>query len=290
MAIRVSHTPISAYGKLAFQAGRGQATQRAQEINLQQQRMSMEQEARSRAFTLQEAAGRRAERTTMADLERRGRIDLAGFEEAKQKQRVTEQNMADWEELAGTMTEPEYRRGIISIRSGKTPQALRQGREAGPPKDVYRASDRDALFNMATEYAYAAPEAKGIEWGEPYRNQKDLIKQYKQYLVDNNYSDLNDRDKRMLELQWEEAITADWGKEGRKRLRWNPASAEVQQAREEMRMDIDSGTKSEIGNYLAQLEQNEGEASVKEFQNKWVNPANRPYMLSMLRERYGNVR
>jgi len=270
---------------LAFQAGRGVAQQRQQEIGLQQQRMAMEHEARSRAFTLQEAAGRRAERSMMADIERRGRMDLAGFEEMKQQRQAIEQNMADWESLAGTMPEPEYRRGVISIRSGKTPQALRQERRQPTPKSIYRASDKDALFNMATEYAYAAPEAKGIEWGEPYRNQKDLIKQYKQFLVDNDYADLDtEQDKRLLELQWEEAMGSE------KKFRWNPASPEVQAAREEMRMDLDSGTKLEVEHYMSFLMQDGGKKAIDEFNKKWANPANHPAMLVTLRERYGNIR
>ena len=284
MAIRVSHTPISAYGSLAFQAGRGVAQQRQQEIGLQQQRMAMEHEARSRAFTLQEAAGRRAERSMMADIERRGRMDLAGFEEMKQQRQAIEQNMADWESLAGTMPEPEYRRGVISIRSGKTPQALRQERRQPTPKSIYRASDKDALFNMATEYAYAAPEAKGIEWGEPYRNQKDLIKQYKQFLVDNNYADLDtEQDKRLLELQWEEAMGSE------KKFRWNPASPEVQAAREEMRMEPGMDNRAEFGTYLKLIGQDFGEKAEGELAKKWMNPKNRVEILYNLRKQYGEL-
>lgn len=284
MAIRVSHTPISTYGRVAYRVGRGEAIQRGQELALQREQVTVQQEARNRAFALQEAASRRAERSMMADIERRGRMDLAGFEEMKQTRQVLEQNMADWESLAGTMTEPEYKRGVMSIRSGRMPQALRQAREPGPPKDVYRASDRDALTFMATDYAWQAPEAKGLEWGVPYRNQKDLIEQYKQFLTDNNYSDLNDKDKRMLELQWENAM----GEE--KKFRWNPASAEVQAAREEMRTDVDSDTKSEVGHYMSFLMQDGGQKAIDEFNRKWANPANRPAMLVTLRERYGNIR
>ena len=231
MAIRVSHAPISAYGRAAYQAGRGRAIERGQELALQRDRMTMEQEARNRAFGIQEAAGQRAGHTMMAGLERKGRLDAAGFEQMRAQRQTIEQNMADWETLSGSISEPEYRRGVIAIRSGKTPPYLKQQRETvdKPPADVYRASDRDALFNMASEYAWGAPEDPGLEWGEPYRNQDDLISQYKQFLVDNNYSDLNDKDQQMLELQWEEAMGSE------KKFRWDPASAEVRRARETMR-------------------------------------------------------
>jgi len=246
--------------------------------------MVMEQKARNRAFALQEAAGQRAERTAMADIERRGRLDAAGFDQMKAQRQTIEQNMADWETLSGSISEPEYRRGIIAIRSGKTPPYLKQQRDAAgkPPADVYRASDRDALFNMASEYARSAPWAEGREWG-PNWKQADLISQYKQFLVDNNYSDLNDKDKQMLELQWEEAMSSE------KEFGWDPASSEVRQAREEMRSQPNSDTKSEIGHYLTQLEQDGGKKASAEFRKKWSNPANRTIMLAQLRQRYGNV-
>lgn len=284
MAIRVTHAPISAYGEAAYRAGRGRAIERGQELALQRDRMIMEQEARNRAFTLQEAAGQRAERTLMAGIERRGRLDAAGFEEMRAQRQTIEQNLADWETLSGTITEPEYKRGVIAIRTGKTPPYLKQQREAKPPADVYRVSDKDALFNMATEYAWGAPEDPGLEWGEPYRNQDDLVSQYKQFLVDNNYSDLNDKDQRMLELQWEEAMTSE------KKFRWDPASTEVRRAREEMRAELDSDAKSELGHYLQQLQVDGGQRAVVNFRRKWTNPANRTLMMAMLRERYGNVR
>ncbi len=291
MAIRISHAPISAYGRAAYQAGRGRAIERGQELALQRDRMIMEQEARNRAFGIQEAAGQRAGRTLMAGLERKGRLDAAGFGEMRAQRQTIEQNMADWETLSGSISEPEYRRGVIAIRSGKTPPYLKQQREPKAPKPMYRASDRDALFNMATEYAYAAPEAKGLEWGEPFRNQSDLIKQYKQFLMDNNYADLEtQQDKNMLEFQWEEAMGADWGEEGRKRLRWDPSSREVVQAREEMRAELTSDDKSEIGQYLTQLKEEGGSKAVTEFRKKWANPANRTMMTAQLRQRYGNVR
>jgi len=289
MPINVSHTPISAYGRAAYESGRNIAAREDQAMFLRQRQMALEQEARNRAFTLQDAASRRAERTQMAGLERQGRLDLAGFEAMKQQRQTTEQNLTDWESLADTMSEPEYKRGLISIRSGKTPQALKQ-EQIKPPGNIYRASDKDALFNMATEYAYAAPEAKGWEWGEPYRNQGDLIKQYKQFLMDNHYSDLdNQQDRNMLEFQWEEAMAADWDKDGRNRLRWNPASPEVQRAREEMRAEPNSDIKAEVGNYLAQLEQEGGKGAMAAFNKKWVNPANRTVMMAQLRQRYGNA-
>ena len=283
MAIRVSHTPISTYGRAAYQVGRGEAIQRGQELALQRERMDVERIARDRAFTLQEAASRRAERTLMAGLERKGRMDLAGFEEMKQQRRTIEQNMADWEMLAETMPEPEYRRGVMAIRSGRTPQALRQERAPGAVKDVYRATDRDAIFNMATQYAQQAPWAEGREWG-PNWKQPDLIKQYKQFLLDNNYSDLNDKDKQMLELQWEEAMMAE------DEFQWNPSSPDVRTARQEMRQEPDSNVKAEIGNYLEQLQRDEGQKAVVNFRRKWQNPTNRTLMMNMLRERYGNVR
>lgn len=284
MPIRIEHTPISTYGRAARQVGQGEAQRRMQELALQRERTDVERVARDRAFTLQEAASRRAERSMMADIERRGRVSLTGFEEMKQKRRVIEQNMADWEALAETMPEPEYRRGVMAIRSGRMPQALRQERAPKPVSDVYRAGDKDALFHMASDYAWNAPEAKGIEWGEPYRNQDDLISQYKQFLTDNNYSDLNDKDQQMLELQWEEAMGAE------KKFRWNPASTEVRAARQEMQQEPDSNVKAEIGNYLEQLQRDEGQKAVVNFRRKWTNPANRTLMMNMLRERYGNVR
>ena len=283
MPINVSHTPISAYGRAAFAGGRNIAAREDQAMFLRQRQMVLEQEARNRAFTLQDAASRRAERTQMAGLERQGRLDLAGFEAMKQQRQTTEQNLTDWESLADTMSEPEYKRGLISIRSGKTPQALRQ-EQVKPPSDIYRAGDKDALFNMAGEYAWGAPEAKGWEWGVPYRNQGDLVGQYKQFLTDNNYSDLSDGDKGLIERQWEEAMVAE------KKFRWNPSSPEVQQAREEMRAEPDSNDKAEIGNYLAQLEQEGGKKASTEFRKKWANPANRTIMMAQLRQRYGNVR
>lgn len=283
MAIRVSHTPISAYGRAAYRTGQGEAVQRSQELSLRRDQMTMEQEARNKSFALQEAAGQRAERTLMADLERRGRMDLAGFAEMKQRRQGIEQNMADWETLSGTIPESEYRRGVISIRSGKTPKYLSQQREP-TPKSQYRAMDRDALFNMATAYGRSAPEAPGLEWGDPYRNQKDLIVQYKQFLMDNNYADKEtEQDKNMLELQWEEAMTSE------KKFRWDPSSAEVKQAREEMRQDLSSDLKSEVGNYMMFIEQQGGKKAVAEFNKKWKNPANRPIMLAQLRQTYGDV-
>lgn len=283
MAIEVSHTPISTYGRAAYRAGRGRAIERGRELSFRRDRMIAEQEARNRAFGIQEAAGQRAERTLMADIERRGRLDAAGFEQMRAQRQTIEQNLADWETLSGSISEPDYRRGVIAIRSGKVPSTLKQARTPKPPADVYRVGDWEALQNMAREYAQSAPWAEGREWG-PNWKQADLISQYKQFLVDNNYSDLNDKDKRMLELQWEEVMR------GEKEFGWDPASPEVRQAREVMRSQPNSDTKSEIGNYLTQLEQEGGKKATAEFRKKWANPANRTIMLAQLRQRYGNVR
>lgn len=298
MPINVEHTPISAYGRAAYQAGRSIALREQREADLRQQQMAMEQEARNRAFTLQEAASRRAERTLMADIERKGRLDLAGFEEMKERKRVMEQNMADWESLAGTMTEPEYKRGVISIRSGRTPQALQREREPKPVGDVFRAGDRDALFNMAHDYAMQADKAKGREWwGKPDYKQKELIEQYKQFLnnaANGNYADLSARDQQMLELQWNDAMGGikdeDAGINTVGEFEWDPTSPEVRQARREMQEELGSDTKAELGNYLQRLQRDEGQQGVAEFRKKWANPANQPYMLAMLKKRYGNVR
>ncbi|MCP4598502.1 hypothetical protein [Neptuniibacter sp.] len=286
MAIRVSHTPISAYGRAAYQTGRGEAVQRSQELALKRDQMVMQQEAQNKAFALQEAAGQRAERTLMAGMERQGRMDLAGFNEMKRRRRGIEQNMADWETLSGTIPESEYRRGVIAIRSGKTPQYLKQQRDP-TPKNRYRAGDRDALFNMATAYAQAGKSSR--RWGPNYR-QKDLIVQYKQFLRDNDFADLQtQQDRDMVEFQWEEAMAADWGEGGTKNFEWDPSSKEVQEAREEMRQDLSSDLKSEVGNYMMFLERQGGEKAVAEFQKKWRNPANRPIMLAKMRQTYGNV-
>ncbi len=288
MAIRISHAPISAYGRAAYQAGRGRAIERGQELALQRDRMTVEQEARNRAFGIQEAAGQRAGRTLMAGLERKGRLDAAGFGEMRAQRQTVEQNMADWETLSGSISEPEYRRGVIAIRSGKTPPYLKQQREPRTPKNVYRASDRDALFNMADSYARAGKSSK--RWGPNYQ-QKDLIVQYKQFLRDNNFADLEtEQDRNMIDFQWEEAMAADWGEEGTKNFEWDPSSKEVRQAREEMRAEPDSDIKSEVGNYMQFLGQDGGERAVVEFWRKWENPANRPAMIAQLRQRYGNVR
>ena len=286
--IRVSHAPISAYGRAAYQTGRGEAIQRNQAMSLEREKMMMNQEARNRSFAIQEAAGHRAERTMMADAERKGRLDAAGFEQMRAQRQTIEQNLADWDTLSGSISEPEYKRGVIAIRSGKTPQYLKQQRESvdKPPEDIYRSVDRNALFRMADSYARAGKSNK--RWGPNWR-QKDLITQYEQFLRDNNYSDLSSKDKSMLELQWEEAMVGDEEGSGSE-FEWDPSSKEVQQARRELRAEPGSDIKSEVGNYMQFLEQEGGEKAVVEFQRKWENPNNRPTMIAQLRQRYGNVR
>ena len=96
MAIRVSHAPISAYGRAAYQTGRGEAIQRGQELSLEREKMMMNQEARNRSFAIQEAAGHRAERTMMADAERKGRLDAAGFEQMRAQRQTIEQTIRQY--------------------------------------------------------------------------------------------------------------------------------------------------------------------------------------------------